>query len=69
MYIFQALLAAGADPNIADEFSNVYQVAHDKQLNSLQGTSLDIESKPWFFSESMLCLFQLGEDQVISLFG
>ncbi|KAI0232506.1 caseinolytic mitochondrial matrix peptidase chaperone subunit B [Lamellibrachia satsuma] len=32
----RVLLAAGADPNLGDEFSNVYQVARDKHLNSLQ---------------------------------
>ena len=33
----RALLAAGADPNLGDEFSNVYHTSRDKQLNSLHG--------------------------------
>lgn len=32
-----ALLKAGADPNLADEFSNVSRVARERDLNSLQG--------------------------------
>lgn len=33
----RALLKFGADPNLPDEFSNVYFVAREKGLNSLQG--------------------------------
>jgi len=31
------LLKHGADPNLPDEFSNIYLVAREKHLNSLQG--------------------------------
>ena len=31
------LLKFGADPNLPDEFSNIYLVAREKGLNSLQG--------------------------------
>jgi len=34
-----ALLKAGADPNIGDEFSSVYRVARERHLNSLQGSA------------------------------
>lgn len=34
-----ALLKAGADPNVGDEFSSVYKVARERQLNSLQGVA------------------------------
>lgn len=31
------LLEAGADPNLTDEFSNVYQTAREKHMHSLEG--------------------------------
>ncbi|XP_069496385.1 mitochondrial disaggregase [Ambystoma mexicanum] len=34
--IVKALLAAGADPNLGDNFSNVYQSAKEKSLHSLE---------------------------------
>lgn len=33
----RALLAAGADPNMGDFFSNVAMIAREKELNSLHG--------------------------------
>jgi len=33
----RVLLKFGADPNLPDEFSNIYFVAREKGLNSLQG--------------------------------
>ena len=33
----KALLSAGADPNLGDEYSNVYTVARERQMNSLHG--------------------------------
>jgi len=33
----RVLLKFGADPNLPDEFSNIYLVAREKGLNSLQG--------------------------------
>ncbi|XP_073517282.1 mitochondrial disaggregase isoform X2 [Phyllobates terribilis] len=34
--VVQSLLRAGADPNLGDDFSSVYQVAKEKDLHSLQ---------------------------------
>ncbi|XP_069059867.1 mitochondrial disaggregase [Pleurodeles waltl] len=34
--IVKALLAAGADPNLGDDFSNVYQTSKEKSLHSLE---------------------------------
>jgi len=36
----RVLLKFGADPNLPDEFSNVFLVAREKGLNSLQGTAI-----------------------------
>ena len=36
----QALLELGADPNLGDDFSNIYQVAKEKRMNSLHGRNL-----------------------------
>jgi len=33
----RVLLQFGADPNLPDEFSNIYLMAREKGLNSLQG--------------------------------
>jgi len=33
----RVLLKFGVDPNLPDEFSNIYLVAREKGLNSLQG--------------------------------
>jgi len=35
----RVLLKFGADPNLPDEFTNIYLVAREKGLNSLQGMS------------------------------
>ena len=35
----EALLKAGADPNLGDDFSNVYQMSKEKQMNSLHGSA------------------------------
>ncbi|KAG9471776.1 hypothetical protein GDO78_022908 [Eleutherodactylus coqui] len=34
--VVQSLLRAGADPNLGDDFSNVYEVAKEKSLHSLE---------------------------------
>lgn len=33
----QVLLAAGADPNLGDDFSSVYKTANEKGVHSLEG--------------------------------
>ena len=33
----QVLLAAGADPNLGDDFSSVYKTAKDQGIHSLEG--------------------------------
>ena len=38
----RVLLKFGADPNLPDEFSNVYLVAREKGLNSLQGMAISL---------------------------
>ncbi|NXA38085.1 CLPB protein, partial [Eudromia elegans] len=35
--VLKVLLAAGADPNLGDEFSSVYETAKEKGLHSLEG--------------------------------
>lgn len=60
----RALLAAGADPNLGEEFSTVYNVAKQKQINSLHGM-LSYTSKNYFYkkihfgSASKLCLSKI----------
>ncbi|NXE15704.1 CLPB protein, partial [Lophotis ruficrista] len=35
--VVKVLLAAGADPNLGDDFSSVYETAKEKGLHSLEG--------------------------------
>ncbi|NWR22795.1 CLPB protein, partial [Pheucticus melanocephalus] len=35
--VVKALLTANADPNLGDDFSNVYEIAKEKGLHSLEG--------------------------------
>ncbi|KFU89693.1 Caseinolytic peptidase B protein, partial [Chaetura pelagica] len=35
--VVKVLLAAKADPNLGDDFSNVYETAKEKGLHSLEG--------------------------------
>ncbi|KAM5180995.1 mitochondrial disaggregase isoform 2-T2 [Mantella aurantiaca] len=37
--IVKSLLQAGADPNLGDEFANVYETAKEKNLHSLEGAN------------------------------
>ena len=48
--VVKALIEAGADPNCADKFSTVAEIARDKHLNPLNGESL---CKYMFFSMLM----------------
>ncbi|XP_040190854.1 caseinolytic peptidase B protein homolog isoform X2 [Rana temporaria] len=36
--IVKSLLQAGADPNLGDEFSSMYETAKEKSMHSLEGT-------------------------------
>jgi len=40
----RVLLKFGADPNLPDEFSNIYLVAREKGLNSLQGMGYSLSA-------------------------
>ncbi|KGL72692.1 Caseinolytic peptidase B protein, partial [Tinamus guttatus] len=35
--VVKILLAAGADPNLGDDFSSIYETAKEKGLHSLEG--------------------------------
>lgn len=39
--VVKILLDAGADPNLGDEFTTVYHMAHKVKMHSLEGTLFD----------------------------
>jgi len=50
----RALLKFGADPNLPDEFSNIYLVAREKGLNALHGIKSSLHNK--YFISSVMCM-------------
>jgi len=54
----RVLLKFGADPNLPDEFSNVYLVAREKGLNSLRGTASSFHTAPSLIQYSKCCMLE-----------